>query len=401
MRAKLRVGPVTLPQYPFGPHADAGDRTLTILLHAGFVLTGVVNTMIGPLLPGLSLRWSLSDAQAGLLFTAQFCGSIFGVLASSLLVARWGQRACLMLGLGSMALGSATLLAGDWRLSILSAFLMGFGLGLTIPTTNFLISTLNPERRAAALNLINFSWGVGAVVCPFFLALLLRAHDTTLFLYGISALLLIVMYSLTSVRIPSSSPASIPATFRTPNLWRSPWIPILGALFFLYVGSEGSVSGWIATYAKRMVVGTRTIWVLVPSLFWAMLLLGRAVAPLFLRHIKELRLAQLGVGLSVAGIVILLAARNLSTLAIGVTIAGLGFSSVFPIIIASLGRTFGSKESQVAGVMFALAGCGGATLPWLAGFVSTRVGGLRFGLAVPLLGCIVMLALNVRLAETE
>jgi len=52
-------------------------------------------------------------------------------------------------------------------------------------------------------------------------------------------------------------------------------------------------------------------------------------------------------------------------------------------------------------VMFALAGAGGATLPWLIGYTSTVAGSLKYGLLVPLFGCIVMLILNVLLAEPE
>jgi fucose permease len=49
--------------------------------------------------------------------------------------------------------------------------------------------------------------------------------------------------------------------------------------------------------------------------------------------------------------------------------------------------------------MFNLAGLGGATLPWLVGFTSTRANSLRIGLLVPLLGAIAMLILNFLLAR--
>ena len=131
------------------------------MLHAGFVLTGVVNTMLGPMLPVLSARWALNDVLAGYLFTAQFSGSMLGVLASSFLVPRRGHRISLVLGLGFMALGSATLVAASWTLGTLSTLCFGIGLELAIPTTNLLVSELNPDKRAAALNLINLSWGAG------------------------------------------------------------------------------------------------------------------------------------------------------------------------------------------------------------------------------------------------
>jgi len=381
--------------------AQTSGVRLMALLHAGFVLTGVVNTMLGPMLPVLSARWALNDAHAGYLFTAQFSGSMLGVMGSSLLMSRRGHRISLLLGLGFMAIGSAALLAPSRMLGMLSTLCFGIGLGLAIPTTNLLVSELNPEKRASALSLINFSWGVGAAICPFFVAALLRIHRASHLLYGVAALLTLVALGMARVSSPVFCAAPDYVSRVETGLWRSRWVPIIGALFFLYVGSEAGVGGWTATYAQRMEAGAGTVWVLMPSFFWAALLLGRATAPLLLRHMQELKLAEFGLVLSTVGVVALLGARNLSVIAIGVSLAGLGFSSVFPISIATLARKFGSAASRISGVMFALAGAGGATLPWLVGDTSTRLGSLKYGLLVPLFGCIAMLILNVLLSKQE
>jgi FHS family glucose/mannose:H+ symporter-like MFS transporter len=384
------------------PRAHSGRVRLAVLLHAGFVLTGVVNTMLGPLLPVLSACWALSDQRAGYLFSAQFSGSMLGVMGSSLLMARRGHRLSLILGLGLMALGSMMLLSESWAWGILAAFAFGTGLGFTIPTTNLLISELNPQRRAAALSFVNFSWTVGAAASPFFVSALLRMHRASQMFYGIAAMLILMAVSLTRISFPNSDPSSENVAKAMPtNVWRSRWVPILGALFFLYVGTEAGVGGWTATYAQRISLGAGTTWVLMPSFFWAALLLGRAAAPLLLRVVRELTLAEYGLVLSTIGVGTLLAAKSLSVVAIGVSMAGLGLSSVFPIAIASLSRKFGASASRIAGTMFALAGAGGATLPWLIGYTSTVSGNLKYGLVVPLFGCVVMLILNVLLRKRE
>jgi FHS family glucose/mannose:H+ symporter-like MFS transporter len=380
------------------PQTQAGNVQLLALLHAGFVLTGVICTMLGPLLPVLSARWSLDDAHAGYLFTAQFGGSMLGVVGSSFLMSRRGHRLSLILGLGLMALGAATLLATSWILGVVSPLCWGIGFGLVIPTTNLLVSELHPEKRAAALNLVNFSWGVGAATCPFFVAALLRMQRTSVFLYGVAALLILVAVGVARVSLPVP-PAPDEAPPVESGLWWSRWVPILGALFFLYVGCEAGLAGWTATYAHRMAAGTGTAWAFMPSFFWAALLLGRATAPVLLRSVQELKLAEFGMALSAVGVATLLAARNLSLVALGVSLAGLGLASVFPIAIATLSRKFGAMAPRIAGLMFALAGAGGSTLPWLIGYISTSLGSLKYGLLVLLAGCIVMLLLNVLLSN--
>ena len=47
-------------------------------LYAAFVLTGIVTTLLGPVLPVLVSWWGLDDGDAGVLFVAQFAGSMLG-----------------------------------------------------------------------------------------------------------------------------------------------------------------------------------------------------------------------------------------------------------------------------------------------------------------------------------
>ncbi len=367
------------------------------MLHAGFVLTGMANTMMGPLLPLLSNHWKLTDTQAGYLLAAQFGASILGVTLSSILVPKWGSRRTLILGMLVMGLGAATLGLGSWILGMLAAGLVGTGFGLTIPTTNLLVSDLNPDNRAAALNLVNFSWGLGAVSCPFLISALHRAGRTSLFGYGMLAVLIvlavIVSRSALDVRRPATTAGNADR-----SAWRSPWVPVLAAIFFLYVGSEASVGGWIATYAHRSVVGSGEAWILTPSYFWATLLLGRALAPRVLRRVPELLLARIGLALAATGIVGFLAAANIWTIGISVALAGLGLAAVYPIAIAVLSQKFGTMAPRIGGLLFSLAGLGGTVMPWVVGYISTRLDSLTIALTVPLIGCAAMFALYSVLA---
>jgi fucose permease len=93
-----------------------------------------------------------------------------------------------------------------------------------------------------------------------------------------------------------------------------------------------------------------------------------------------------------------LATRNPVQFALSTSLAGLGLAAVFPIAIANLSHKFGAAATRVAGLMFNLAGLGGATLPWLVGFTSTRLNNLKFGLFVPLAGCTIMLLLTLLLS---
>src|SRR5689334_9243939 len=130
-----------------------GPRMFARVASAGFVLTGVVNTFLGPILPVLAARWQLSDSLAGYFFVMQFIGSILGVSLSSVLLPRRGFRLTIGLSYLLMAAGVGGLALPQWRYGLLATFALGLGFGVAIPTTNLLISGANQQRRASALSI--------------------------------------------------------------------------------------------------------------------------------------------------------------------------------------------------------------------------------------------------------
>jgi len=369
-------------------------RRADTILHASFVLTGAVSTLLGPILPVLSAKWSLLDSQAGFLFAAQFAGSMAGVGLSSPLILRFGARRLLAIGFGMMAAGVALLGVGAWRLAAGSVLCYGVGLGLTIPTTNLLVSAANATRAAAALSILNFAWVAGAVVCPVLVAGLAPHDATGIGLLGLAGLLagFALIFARTPFHLPAKVPGGQPGAPLGTSPWRSPLIPVLGLLFFLYVGTENAIGGWAASYANRFHSGPGTLWALTPSCFWAAMLVGRAAAPAVLRFTPDAKVMTTGLVIAALGVTTLLVTPTVVGVFVGASLTGLGLAPVFPITIAMLSHDFGVLASRLAGSMFALAALGGATMPWLVGFFSTRFTSLRLGLIVPLIGMFMMLA---------
>ncbi|MHB8412929.1 MAG: MFS transporter [Candidatus Acidiferrales bacterium] len=369
------------------------SRSRHWLLSLGFMLTGMVTTILGPILPFLASRWRLNDSRSGLLFTAQFGASMAGVLLSGYILSRRGPRICLVIGYASIGVGVAALAVSSWTAGMIFIACYGFGLGWSIPTTNLLIAELNPDRRAAALNTLNLAWGLGAVALPVAATGFLKVQRVPAMLFGLgtASLLICAMFTRGPAWSWKTLPAKVPSPVGTQQV-SSPTssLVILGMLFFLYVGTENSFGGWTASFARRIHAGTQADWALVPSFFWAALLLGRAVAPFVLRRMHEIVLARTGLFLTVAGAIVVLSSGRYASLAVGVALAGLGLSSIFPITISQFSYRFGHSASRFVGGMFALAGLGGATLPWLVGFTSHQFGSLRMGLWIPALSAFVM-----------
>jgi fucose permease len=378
--------------------------TPTGFVFVAFIPTGIVNVLLGPLLPALSARWALTDAQAGVMFTAQFLASTVGVLCSGVLVPRYGYRSVLVLGLIFMALGVWTLPLGSWIVGIAAVAGYGAGFGLTIPTANLLVAEANPAHKASALNLLNFAWSVGAVACPFLVAHFQRTGQTSLFLGILGTCILLVGISLVAARLPQPGRENAASTVpRAPlsSLLRTPAAIALGTLFFAYVGTENAVGGWLASYAKRLTDSPGAGWATAPSYFYGALLLGRLFVPLLLRRVSERKTAQIGVAVALFGLGSLLAAGSMWGVRVSACVAGLGLAAIYPITIALLSHKFGPAAPRLGSIMFALAGVGAACFPWLVGFISTELSSLRLGLTAPLVACALMLVLYLGRWTTE
>lgn len=387
-----------MQQASFTSRRGSISRQTSVITHTGFALTGVVTTLLGPLLPTLSEKWSLNDAQSGYLFIAQSAGYLLGAALSNACIKRIGVRRTLAAAYALMSVGVASLIAGAWAIGLLAILFNGFALGLTIPTTNVFVSQMNPGRNAAALNVLNFVWCIGAVAGPPAVSLL-ASHESALApLLGLAVLLVIVSVwisqceAFTETRRQAQSHQRAPAET---SVWRTPVALVIAMLIFLYVGAENSISWWVASYTKRMDGSLGVMWTLPQSIFWAALLAGRASAPVILRRVIEEKLILVGLILATLGVALLLGATQLVGLLVGAVLAGAGFASVFPTTVAVFMQHFGERGALSAGPVFAMGGLGSAVVPWAVGVVSTRFDSLRAGLLVPFVCCLAMIALQI------
>lgn len=372
---------------------EISAKALTFAAHASFVPIGIVTVLLGPMLPALSARWSLNEAQAGLLFTAQFIGSSCGVAASGIVVSKWGYRVAIAAGLMAMSLGVAVLLHGSRDVGAMCVACYGFGSGVAVPAANLLVAEINPTRRSGALSRLNFSWSLGSVICPFLVAA--AAGSIQIMLAAISVFLLLVAICIALIPSSDSSSQSAYDAARAKMLLPSKprHVPVLAGLFFLYVGTEVAFGGWVASYAKGLAAMPAAWYVMSPAFFYGALMIGRWLAPWVLHRIEDVKLARVGIVVACAGVAGMIWSHGLAGVVVSAAVAGLGFSAVYPIMISLLSRECGTSAARVGAIMFTLSNLGGAVLPWLVGFTGQCFSNLKAGLAVPLVAAIMMFAL--------
>lgn len=388
-----------IPQSPSDARFASETNRIVIAAHIGFVFTGAITTLLGPLLPAFTARWSLTDSQAGHLFVTQFVGALLGTLLSGRIAKGLGTMRALGLGYLAVGAGITALAFGSATSSLFAVFTYGMGLGVTIPITNLFVSDLFPQRRAAALNILNLAWGLGAVLSPPILTRLILRFDLFWPLLGLGffVFLVAVYFGVIAPEVPTVKTSAGRALSENRGIGFNRIVVMTCLLAFLYVGTENAISGWISSYMLRITTAGYAASAMAPSVFWGALLFGRLITPVVLRKLSGDRIVLAGLLIALVGTGMILGLSTYSLLLVAVVLCGFGLAPVFPTTIARFSERLGPAASGVAGIVFAMGAIGGATIPGLVGRVSTELGSLRAALLIPAIASSLMIALQLGL----
>ena len=350
-------------------------------------------TYLGTLLPTLVARWSLSDAQAGELFTAQFAGAMAGSLTQGWIVSRWGANRSVAAGYLLMALGTAVVALGGASTVMAALFCAGVGIGWAVPASNWLAARYaRGDDQARAINILNAAWCAGAMAGP---ALISRS----LVWFGFPATILTVTVLLLAVAAATAFLSNIDAVdgrvAPTPDSRRRvrSLALLAAAMLFSYVGLENGINGWTPSLALRELQLSAAEASLALPAFWGAILVTRLLASFSsLSRWLGMKSLVVGLALTAGGIVLMTAPQGRIALGIGVVMAGAGCSTIFPTIVSLFQMRAGAGSEQWMGFVIGAGSLGATTIPWLVGAASNRFGGLRWSMLAILLAAIAALA---------
>ncbi len=378
-----------------------GSRVLVIALAAAaFGLLGGCMTLAGALLPVLLDELGISLMQAGSMLAFQPIGFIIAVTVARRLIERSGLAAIVSLGILTAALGfGAFASVSSWAGGAAAMLVAGLGVGLAEVAANAAVITVAYERSSNVLNFVHVFFGVGSFVTPVLATRALAAgaswRSTFLVVAGLTALVGLgwMLVRLAPVRISSDDRAAEQKRSARP-------IFLLAVMLGLYVGTEMGIGGWLTKYLVADRDASLTAAGAVLSAYWFGLAAGRlllSVLPLRSSRLGEEGLLVLLSAVASVALFVAVTSSSFVVSAIGFAVTGLGFSGIFPGVVALGGRYQPHAVAAATSVVITGAGLGNIIIPWGMSAIA-EYGGVTAGMYVyaVMSAALLVLAIMVR-----
>jgi MFS family permease len=145
--------------------AKTTDWASTFIVPCSNLMPSMMVATLGIALPEVRQSFSLSEIQAGSLFTVALIVAAISSTIAGRLADKIGRKTVLVTGLGLLAVGCAGAGISEHRLLfVLSLGLTGLGYGVTTPSLYALMSDLLPNRRGLGASLVSVAYGTGGAI---------------------------------------------------------------------------------------------------------------------------------------------------------------------------------------------------------------------------------------------
>jgi fucose permease len=362
-------------------HLAKETRVLFWALLSNFVLFGVTLTIIGATIPEIIRGFHWSYTVTGIVLASGSVGYFSSSFLSGFLIKRFGSKRILVGGLFLEAIALLLFARHPSAIFNLSlTFLLGVGQGGTETVTNVNVIQMEKEGESRLMNLMHAAFCLGAIIGPFITGMLIatgrwqvayRLAASSCFLMGV----LFLFLSFAHIRQEKLATQS---GGKTLDLLFNPLLVLLFLVLFLYVGTELGTSAWVAEYYVKILGTSSSVGAYIVSLFWTGLLLGRLAISLWY---KERSLSGLLIFLASLCTIALLSAvavKNPWFAGFNFFIAGLGYSAIYPVVMALVGQQVQHSQSVAVGFVAMGGGIGSFMFPFLMAFISDHFG-LRKG----------------------
>lgn len=377
---------------------------MTLLCYAAMMSLAIGLNLLPVFLTSLKIAFGpdniLSQEQLGRLGAVTFGGLVVGILMTGPMADRWGAKAFALIGNALIAVSLIAMSCSpSYFFLCVALFFLGLGSGILDMVLSPIVSALNPENRAVAMNWLHSFYCVGAVVTILAGTLALEVGLS----WRMCCLLLLPLplYLLWAFA-PLGFPQMVEEGSRTSlrSLLKDKWFIVAIIAIFLGGATELGMAQWLPAYAETAL--KFPLWVSGTSLLLFSLAMagGRMAIGAWGGKIDPYLIMAWGCGTSV---ILFLCGSFLPSpwLALAACIAaGFTGSALWPTMLAVSADRHPEGGASMFGALAAMGNAGGIFMPWVVGWIADN-SDLHWGLAVSALAPLCMLPLVLWLRLTS
>ena len=357
-----------------------------------FFLFGWIGTMKGAALPTILEDLHLTYSRAGTMLFGEALGFFLATFLIGPLSDMIGKKAVVFISCGCFLVGILGFSSFNAFGALTASMLfMGLALGALEVGGNLIIVELYPQNKGRYLNLLNFFYGVGSMLVPFYVGFLLSIAISwrTIYRSGLPLVAVLFVYFLV-IRYPKPSLSTTTTAFDWKKVGKAAFsgdMPVFYFVMTLYVAAELGTGAWMVEFlqtAKAQSVMTSSLFL---SLFFGAMTAGRFIGSFVVERIgylKSMVFASLGAILCVA-----IGTFGPSFLAFMLPLSGFWYSIMFPTLTATVSELHRENIGTILGLLFTFSGLGGMLGPWLIGVLSDWTT-INLGFGVITLFCVLV-----------
>ena len=335
----------------------------------------VSQTMLAPLIVLIGADFDLGLGASGFLFTAYYISNIFFCLLTGKIIRLMGKRNALAMGV--IVYAASTFLFAQARVFALACVLISVmgALATFIEAVGMdIVDALAADDAAANLAMTHGFAGVGCVAGVVYAGIMLGCGFTwrsiyTLLSFAVFAVALV--YCLTKFpKMPVSDAGSLGDIGKI--LKNRSFYPTFLALF-LYVGAEGAIGGWMATFMTQKLGYTPLVASLGTGLIWLFVTAGRMVCSRLVTRFSVRRIVTVLDGVCIAAILAAVLLPSPVTFWLALAGIGCGMSGMWPLI-ASTPLDPGENGGTIMSMILLFGYFGSSVIPYLVGRIGDAAG---------------------------
>lgn len=358
-------------------HIERRFRSLFVAMLVNFMIFGVTLTIIGATLPKIIREFQWSYTATGVVVSAGSVGYFVSTFLSGILMHRLGPRQVIVIGLALQAMGLSLFATRPIVLfNLLLNFLIGFGQGGTEVVVNFSVVRMERSGQSRLMSLMHAAFAVGGIVGPFAVGKIISSGLGWQVMYRLMALLSLLMGGILSFlpfsRLGGESAESGDKP-RIIELLKHPLLILSFLILFLYVGTELGVTAWVAEYFVKILSTSASVGAYMVSIFWLGLLIGRLGVSGY-RGYRQAELLFVLASTCTLALLFAVLVKGPWLAGLGFFLSGLGYSAIYPVVMALVGKHFKRGQGVVVGFASTGGGIGAFAFPFLMAAISDKFG---------------------------